>query len=256
VRFREVFRYELGYRLRSLSTWAYAAFLFLVTAGGLAATAEGGDAIHANAPREMAEAIVLFGGLFGLLVSAALFGDAAIRDATARMDPLLATTRLQKAEYLGGRFLAALAVNALVVLAVPAGFFAATVSPFVEPEALGPQRLAAYLQPLLLFVLPNLVLVGAILFTIGALARQVIPVYLGTAGVFVGYLVAANYWNTLESPTLAALGDPLGINALLWMTRYWTPSELESRLHGFPAMLVWNRVLWLAVAVEIGRAHV
>ena len=30
MRLREVFRYELGYRLRSPSTWAYAAFLFLV----------------------------------------------------------------------------------------------------------------------------------------------------------------------------------------------------------------------------------
>jgi ABC-type transport system involved in multi-copper enzyme maturation permease subunit len=250
VRLRDVFRYELAYRLRSGSTWAYAAFLFLVMCWGLAATADGGDAVNANAPQGIAQGTVLFGGLFGLLVSAALFGDAAIRDIASGMDPLLYTTRLRKAEYLGGRFLAALAINAIVVVAIPLGFFVATVT-VVEADAVGPFRLAAYLQPLLLFLLPNLALVGAILFTIGTLARQAIPVYLGVAGIFISYIVAANYWTAIESPMLSALVDPLGINALLAMTWYWTPAELETRLLGFPTMLLWNRLLWLAIAAGL-----
>ena len=112
MRLLEVFRYEFGYRLRSPSTWAYAAFLFLVTCWGLVATADGGDAVNANSAQGVAQGTALFGGLFGLLVSAALFADAAIRDVAAGMDPLLYTTRLRKAEYLAGRFLAALAMNA------------------------------------------------------------------------------------------------------------------------------------------------
>jgi ABC-2 type transport system permease protein len=250
VRLREIFQYELGYRLRSPSTWAYAAFLFLIMIWGLAATAEGSDAVKVNAPQQVAQGIVLFGGLFGLLVSAALFGDAAIRDVASGMDPLLYTTRLRKAEYLGGRFLAALAINALLVWALPLGFWVATWT-VAEADAVGPNRLAAYLQPVLLFLLPNLVLVGAVLFTIGALARQVIPVYLGAAGVFIGYTVAANHWLGIESPVLSALADPLGINALMAMTRYWTPVELGTRLIGFPTMLAWNRVLWLAIAAGV-----
>ncbi len=251
MRLREVFRYELGYHLRSPSTWAYAAFLFLVMGWGIVATAEGSAAVHLNAPQQVAQGTVLFGGLFGLLVSAALFGQAAIRDVAAGMDPLLYTTRLRKAEYLGGRFLAALAVNAIVVLAIPLGFWVATVTPFVEAEAVGANRLAAYLQPLLLFLLPNLVLVGAILFTIGSVARRTVPVYLGAAAVFIGYMNVADDWYRIESPMLSALADPLGINALMAMTRYWTPLELNTRLIGFPAMLVWNRVLWLAVAAGV-----
>lgn len=252
MRLREVFRYELGYHLRSPSTWTYAALLFLVMGWGLVATAaEGGAAVRVNAPQEVAQGTVLFGGLCGLLVSAALFGQAAIRDVAAGMDPLLYTTRLRKAEYLGGRFLAALAVNAIVVLAIPLGFWVATVTPFVEAEAIGANRFAAYLQPLLLFLLPNLVLVGAILFTIGSAARRTVPVYLGAAAVFIGYMNVADDWYRIESPMLSALADPLGINALMAMTRYWTPSELNTRLIGFPAMLVWNRVLWIAVAAGV-----
>jgi len=250
VRLREVFRYEFEYRLRSPSTWTYAAFLFLVMCWGLLVSADDASAVSANAPQRVAQGTVLFGGLFGLLVSAALFGDAAIRDVAAGMDPLLYTTRLRKAEYLGGRFLAALAINAIVVLALPLGFWVCSVT-LADAEAIGPNRLAAYLQPLLLLLWPNLVLVGAIQFTIGTLARQAIPVYLGTAGVFIGYIVAANYWHGIESPLLSTLADPLGINALLGMSRYWTPSELETRLIGFPTMLVWSRVLWLAIAAGV-----
>ena len=250
MRFDEVFRYELEYRVRSGSTWIHAAALFLIMLWGLAATGDGA-VVNVNAPREIAEGTVLFGGTFGLLVSAALFGDAAIRDVAVGMDPLLVTTRLRKAEFLGGRFLAALTVNIIVAVAIPVAHPIGTATPLFEPDALGPFRPAAYLQPFLLFHLPNLVLVGAILFTIAALARHVIPVYLGAIGIFIGYIVAANYWGGIESPLLSALADPLGINALLEMTRYWTAAEQNERLIGFPTMLLWNRVLWLVIAAAV-----
>src|SRR5690606_26025531 len=114
VRFREVFRYELEYRLRSASTWVYAAVLFgLAFAFGL--TASPFDAaVHANAPAHVAFAALIV-SLPGLAVTAALFGDAAVRDVQAGMDALLFTSPLRKAEYLGGRFLAVLAVNAALL---------------------------------------------------------------------------------------------------------------------------------------------
>ena len=233
MRFGEVFRYEFGYRMRSASTWGYAVFLFLIIVWGTLATADGG-AVNANAPIQVAQATVLFGGLFGLAVSAALFGDAAIRDVAVGMDQLLFTTRLRKAEFLGGRFLAALAVNAIVVLALPLGHMVVIATPLVGSEPLGPFRLAAYAQPLLLFSWPNLILAGAILFAIGALARHVVPVYLAAIGTLIGYVTAANYWTGVDNRLLSALGDPLGINALLAMNQYWTPANKNAQLIGFP----------------------
>ena len=250
MRFGEVFRYEFGYRMRSASTWGYAVFLFLIIVWGTLATADGG-AVNANAPIQVAQATVLFGGLFGLAVSAALFGDAAIRDVAVGMDQLLFTTRLRKAEFLGGRFLAALAVNAIVVLALPLGHMVVIATPLVGSEPLGPFRLAAYAQPLLLFSWPNLILAGAILFAIGALARHVVPVYLAAIGTLIGYVTAANYWTGVDNRLLSALGDPLGINALLAMNQYWTPANKNAQLIGFPTLMLLNRVLWVAVAAAV-----
>jgi ABC-2 type transport system permease protein len=251
MRFGEVFRYEFSHRLRSVSTWLYAGFLFLIGFWIIHVAVTGTNPIHVNAPQGLAEKTALFCGLFGILVTAGLFSDAAIRDRAAGMDPLLFTTRLRPAEYLGGRFLAALAINSIVVVASPIGIAVATMMPYLPRDAFGPNHLAAYLQPVLLFLLPNLVLVGAILFTIAALTRQAIPVYLGAIAIFIGYLVAANYWSGITNPMLSALADPLGINALKAMTAYWTASERNARLIGFPSMLLWNRLLWLAIAAAL-----
>ncbi|HEX6292488.1 MAG TPA: M1 family aminopeptidase [Herpetosiphonaceae bacterium] len=251
MKFREVFRYELEYRLRSTSTWVYAGCLFLLAVWMFLATADGEGGGHANAPERLAGGAAIIGTV-GMLVTAALFGDAAVRDVAAGMDPLLFTSPLRKADYLGGRFLAALAVNAVVMLAIPLGLLAATglVGSF-ESEPVGPFRGGAYVQPYLLFLLPNLVLAGAILYTIGVLARQVVPVYLGAIGLFISYLTAMNALGQIENPVLSVLSDPLGIRALEETTRYWTAAERNARLIGFPVGLVWNRAVWLAVAAAI-----
>lgn len=251
MRFGEVFRYELAYRLRSISTWLYAGFLFLIAFWVIHVAVTGTNPIHVNAPQDLAEKTALFCGLFGILVTAGLFSDAAIRDRTAGMDALLFTTRLRPAEYLGGRFLAALVINCIVVFAIPIGLALATKMPYLPRDAFGPNHLSAYLQPVLLFLLPNLVLIGAILFTIAALTRRVIPVYLGAIAIFIGYLVAASAWSDITNPLLSALADPFGINALKAMTAYWTASERNTRLIGFPSMLLWNRLLWLAIAAAL-----
>src|SRR5262245_9655546 len=50
---------------------------------------------------------------------------------------------------------------------------------------------------------------------------------------------------------LSALADPLGSSALQKLTRYWTTAERDTRFVGFPALLVWSRVVWLAVAATL-----
>ena len=190
-------------------------------------------------------------GMLGLLVSAALFGDAAVRDIRVEMDPLLFTLSLQKAEYLGGRFLATLVANVVVVLAIPLGLAVTTLIGFPDPAGYGPFRLVAYLQSYLLFVLPNVVFAGAVLFATGVLARQMIPVYLGASGLFISYLLTVNVGGQIENPVLSLLADPVGIRALGEMTELWTAAERNTRLIGFPAELMWNRVVWLAVAAAV-----
>ena len=250
MKFREIVRYELEHRLRSPSTWIFAAVLFglafmMMSGGG---TPIGG--VNANAPIQLA-LVSLILGIFGLAISAALFSDAAVRDVASEMDPLLFTSPLSKAEYLGGRYVAALAANAVVLLAIPVGLAMPQLLGLVDPTTtLGPFSAAAYLHPWLVLLLPNLVFTGAVLFTIGVLARQVVAVFLGAIGLFMVTMFTLGPGGEGVHPVASVLG-PLGFHALNELTQYWTVAERNARLIGLPTNLMWNRVFWLSLAAAV-----
>ena len=87
-----------------------ALFAFLLTRGNFLADALRDD-FFLNSPFVVA-VVTVFGSLIWLLVAAAVAGETAARDVQTRMHPLTYTSPIRKAEYLGGRFLAAFLLNA------------------------------------------------------------------------------------------------------------------------------------------------
>ena len=241
----EVFRFEVGYRFTRLSTWIYAGLLLLVPF--LLLHVIGGGTGWMNSPNDVATTSTLT-AMFGMIVTAALFGDAATRDLQTGMHPLIYSTPIRKAEYLGGRFLGALLVNALLLIAVPLGQIIAAVMPYMESQKFGPLRLDAFVQTYVLFLIPNLLLTAAVLFTIASLKRQMLPTFLGGIGLFIVFMVAKAVRESITVPTLRLLTDPFGVLVLEDHTKYWTPSQLNSEAIGFPSALILNRLFWLGIA--------
>jgi hypothetical protein len=142
-------------------------------------------------------AVTVFGSLIWLPVAAAVAGDAAARDVQTRMHPLAYTAPVGKADYLGGRFLAAFVLEALILLAVH--------SPGVEAEILGPFRPAAYLSAYVIVALPNAFVATAIQFWSAALNGRPNASYLGGVLLFfAAYGVIPNPGE--ESPDHAVWG--------------------------------------------------
>ena len=243
-----ILRYELARQLRRPATWVYAALLAATVLGLVAAGASpavGGSGY--DAPVRVA-AFALFTGLLATLVTAALFVEAGHRDVRWRMDALFFTAPLQTRQYLGGRFLGVLAVNALLLLAIPAALAVGTLLPQVRAELHGPFRPGAYLLPYLLLLLPNLLLNAAVLFGVTVLTRRSLPGYLGALALLATYLITMNEVASPEGSTLAALLDPTGAAAMMTATRDWTRAEQDARLVGLGGLLLWNRLLWTSVA--------
>jgi ABC-type transport system involved in multi-copper enzyme maturation permease subunit len=250
-----VFRYELAMQARRAFPW-----LSFVVLTGLAykiATASHvkdarGDGYFFNAPIVIAVVTLMSGSVPGLAVAAGFAGEAAARDAHARTHPLVYCTPVGKGAYLGGRFLAAFALFALVSLAGPLGSFLATLAPGVEPELLGPFRPAAYLTAYFVVALPNAFLVTALGFALAALTRR------ATASYFAGVLVSGAALGSLEyvAEKLGHWGagkllDPLGLVALSALSKTLTPAEKSARLVGLDGALLANRLAWLAVALSL-----
>ena len=250
--FLAVAAYELKYRLTRISTHVYAVLFFalafllgLSAAGGFDSVSVASNAL-ANSPYLIAGLVAEL-GLFGVIVTASFMGHALVKDFENGMHPLLFTTPLSKAAYLGGRFTGAAIANLYVMLAMVPGLMVAFAFPTVDPDTLGAFRAAAYVQPFLTFVVPNVLITGAVFFALAATTRSMLPNYVGGVLLLVGWLVAGVLAGDTELLETAALVDPFGLFASQVLTRYWTPAEQNALLVPVEGVLLWNRVIWLAV---------
>jgi ABC-type transport system involved in multi-copper enzyme maturation permease subunit len=259
--FGGIVRFELGYYLRRISTWVYfliffaLGFLLVQLAGGAwdseqEAHSGSGCNVYENSAYSVAGSVATL-ALFGVLVTAALLGNAIYRDFDTRIHPLFFTTPVSKRAYLGGRFTGALIVNALVFVGIPLGLLVGSLMPWLDAERMGPVHLAYYVQPYLVFVLPDLLLTGAIFFSLAAVTRRMLPNHVGGVFLLVGYLLSSEYLSQLENRTRAALIDPFGAGALDVVTKYWTPAERNVRMVPFDGLLLANRAIWVAVGLAI-----
>ncbi|HET7460747.1 MAG TPA: ABC transporter permease [Longimicrobium sp.] len=252
MRFREIFRFELAYQLRRASAWLCFAVLFAFSFWMMAGSRPTDETVYQNAPYGIAFATVV-AGVIWLLIGASVAGEAAARDVQTRMHPLAYTAPVGKAEYLGGRFLAAFAANALVLLAVPAGILLGVYLPRGEGVLLGPFRPAAYLTAYGCITLPFAFAATAIQFWWATLSRRPMSSYLAGVLLFVtSTFVPLALGRLLGVRELAGLLDLVGIGGVvLGLGDSWSAAEKNTRLVGVEPTFVANRLIWLAVALGV-----
>ncbi len=255
-----ILAFEFSQRLRRISTYVYflvffaLGFLFVLMSGGAFPNATvdfgTGGRVLVTSPFAL-NLIIMYISFFGVVVSAALAGQATFQDVENNTTAFLYTAPITKFDYLGGRFLGALAVQLVIFTSVGLGAWAGTRMPWLDPARVGPQSALAYLQPYFTLVIPNLILTSAIFFALAALGRRMLPVYAGSVLLLIGYFVATQISSDLTTSTLAAMVDPFGGNAVGQLTQYWTPFQRNTQLIPFTGVLVWNRMLWLAFGAAI-----
>lgn len=250
MRLLEIFRFEISHWSRRFSTWIYLGLLVVFGLYWTVILSDPAGSTDVNAPVQIALVLLII-GFVGVAITAALFTDAAIRDHRLKIQPLLLTTPLRRWEYLGGRFLGALTINALLLAVVPVSMAVGTQMPFVDPETLGPFRPRAYIDPYLFLLLPGLVFNAAVLFGTSLLTRRAISGYLTGLVLFVGYVLAVAWTSTLQHPQLGTLLDPSGLLAVSETAEAWTFVERNARLVDASGLLLWNRLLWMAIGLAV-----
>lgn len=248
MKFWKIFRVEFAYLVRSISTWLYLAVLLVFTLVMNGVTTPG-DGVYPNNTFHIT-ALTVMGGLLWLVMGAALAGEAAARDVQTRMHPLTYTTPLTKLHYLGGRFLAAFAVNAGLVLSLPLGTLLSFYLPGINPDGLLPFRPLAYLNVYFLIALPNAFVATALQFTFAALSRRVMTGYVASLLLaLVAQVIAITAAKLFGNWDLVKLLDPVGVAGIVGNElQTWTATEKNTRLLTLEGMFLWNRVLWLSVA--------
>src|SRR5262249_51035646 len=252
--FANIFSFEIRYWLRSWMLWIF--FLVIGTIFFLVAVREHvtvGDAIgntKHNAPY-LIQYFYAIAGFFTALMTTAFVNSAAARDFSLNTHQILFSTPIKRFDFLLGRFLGATFVSVIPMLAVSVAMLLAKLAPWVDPDRFGPVIWKAHLYAVLVFAIPNTFLFAAILFAIAILVRNEIASFVGALVLLIGYGVADGLLQNLDRAKIGALLDPFGIRAFSYVTKYWTVAERNTLSVGFSGMMLWNRLLWLAVGLAV-----
>src|SRR3954464_10313810 len=158
--------FEIRSQLRNPVFWVSIAIFFLlgfgITASENVSVGTPG-AVHENAPYAIAVASAIF-TLFYLFVVTAFVANAIVRDDSSGFAPIVRATSVTARQIVIGRFLGGLIIAWLGSLSVPVGMWVGSIMPWVDPETVGPQRIAYYAWNFAIFALPNVFLMSALLF--------------------------------------------------------------------------------------------
>jgi ABC-2 type transport system permease protein len=249
--FIEIARFEFRYLLRNPLLWATAAFTFgllfiATTAGGFELGSEGG--LFENASYALLRDYINLSMIF-MFATTSFVANVIIRDDETNFGPIVRSTQITKFQYLGGRFCGSFAAAALCMLAMPLAVWIGSAMPFADAATLGPNRVADHLYGYFLIALPNVLFHSALFFALATITRSMMAMYLGVMALVIAFFNMQGSF--ADQPTLqkiAPLLDPFGARALSNAARFWTIAERNVMLPEFAGMLLYNRLIWLAIA--------
>lgn len=247
---RAMLTFELRYHFRQL-TWKIAALLFLLLGmlgihGGF-----GGEEVHTNAPYVITVLTGLL-SLFSIFVSTLFCANVVLRDTTHKMDAILFTTSVERMPYFSVRFVGLLLSVFIMLLLSATGMLAGSL--MTGAARRGPVVLYHYLQPLVIFGLPNILFICSLIFSTALLTRNMRATYAAGVLLYILYLTGSILGNSplmagsapkaTATGLLSLLPDPFGLAAFFSETKFWSVQQRNSMVFtpGYPFLL--NRLLW------------
>ncbi|WP_051292885.1 ABC transporter permease/M1 family aminopeptidase [Olivibacter sitiensis] len=258
--FKEIYFFELRQGFKKPATYIYFSIYFgLSLVVGMAIvgyfnTATTDTNTIANSTYAVSEMLVGFNdsilGLVNSVILVAIMATAIQKDYEYNTHPLFFTKPIKKSTYFFGRFLGAFTLALLVFFGQVIGYFTGTLFG-LGTDLVGPFHAWSFLSPFLVFTVPNLLLLGIIFFSLTTFTRNTLTAYLLCIILLIIRIVSDTITADLDNKTMAALLEPFGANALQLATQYWTPSEQNSLAIPLSGILLYNRLLWLAIAIAI-----
>lgn len=253
--FLTIFKQEIKYWFNKPAFYIYLVIFFLLSFFLSAASAGFFDSITAttgssrivNSPigvNNLLNGLTIF--IFFLFPS--IIGVSIHRDFKSEMHTILYSYPFTKANYLFAKFLSGIVVVTIIVLSIAIGMMIGFRFPGTNPDLVGPLQLSTYFKAYVVFILPNILLFGAIVFAVVTFSRNIAA---GFITVIVLLFVQGVLESSLSEPEqrgLLAILDPFGAASVNYYTKYWTPSEQNELQIPIEEMIIYNRLLWLAIA--------
>jgi ABC-2 type transport system permease protein len=248
--FWQIAWFEIRFWLRSWMLWIFLFIIGLLICGAISSDEVLSDFglsnIYRNAPFAIANYYAIV-GVFTLLMTAIFVNSAALRDFTCNTHQMVFSTPLRRRDLLLGRFFGATVVSAIPMLGVSVGVLLAKYLPGADAEQWEAVNWTAHLKGVLLFALPDTFFTAAILFAVAVVWRREIVAFIAAILVFTGRALTNQLFQDVKWEKFRALLDPFGFRAFSLITKYWTVADKNTLSVSFGGLLLWNRLLWVAV---------
>lgn len=253
--FYTIFKHELNYWLKKPSTYIFAGILFFVacflsalSAGIMdSVTVTTGSSRIVNSPiaiNDLFNTLAIF--LFFLFPS--IIGASVYRDYKSNMHSILYSYPFNKVNYLSAKFLSSFLIVLGIILVAGIGLFIGFRLPGTNSEIVGAFNISAYLHAYFVYIIPNVLLFGAIVFAVVTFTRNIAVGFIAVILLMFIQSIAESFLSNPDNRFWAALFDPFGSQAASYYTRYWTIAEQNESMPVFKGVVIYNRILWLGVA--------
>ncbi|MEM9896226.1 MAG: ABC transporter permease, partial [Bacteroidota bacterium] len=173
-----------------------------------------------------------------------IIGGTINKDYSSNTSNVLYSYPFSKTDYLLAKFIAGLIVTILVMLTTALGAMLGGYLPGVNPDLLTEFSLLNYVQPYLIYVIPNTIFFGAIVFGVVTFSRSISAGFVAVITLFLLQGIAETVVGNLDNKELGALIDPFGAGASSYYTEYWTVSEQNENSLPFEGYVIYNRLIW------------
>jgi ABC-2 type transport system permease protein len=253
--FVSIFSFEFKRWLRNTSFYIYIA-LFFVLAFFTAASSMGvfdsvtvTTASNAKANSPIALNNLINGlSIFIYFLLPTIIGASVYRDFKYNTHTILFSYPFSKISYLAGKFLSSLCIVILITLFVGIATYVASWLPWANAEMLTEYKFSTYIHIYLVYIIPNLILYGAIVFALVTFSRNVYVGFISIVLLLVVQGLLENLTQDIDNRYLVALLEPFGSEAFAYYTRYWTIAEQNENPLPFEGAIIYNRLIWLGVA--------
>ena len=253
--FSTIFKQELKYWFHKPIFYIYISIFFLISLLISATTAGIWDGITGTtgSSRIVNSPIGVTGLLNGLSILIfflfpSIIGVSIYRDFKSEMHTILYSYPFTKANYLFAKFFSGIVVVSVIVLVIAFGMSIGFRFPGTNSEIVGDFNIMTYLQTYLIYILPNVLFFGAVVFAIVTFSRNIAAGFITVIILFFAQGAIASIFSDPEQASLLAILDPFGSAAADYYTRYWTVSEQNELQIPIKELIIYNRLLWLAIS--------
>ncbi|MFH4965589.1 M1 family aminopeptidase [Gaetbulibacter sp. M235] len=256
--FSTIYLHELRYWFKKPAFYIYMA-IFLVLSLFLSASSAGifdfltvstGSSKIVNSPMGV---IGLFNGLttFIFFLFPSIIGVTIYRDYKSEMHTILYSYPFSKANYLFAKFLSGITIVTIITLVIGLGMLVGFRLPGTNQDIVGPVILQAYVQAYFVYIIPNILLFGAIVFAVVTFTRNIAAGFITVVLLMLVQGIVANLLSDPENRLISSLLDPFGAEAANYYTRYWTVTEQNEMMLPVKGVIIYNRLIWLGIALAV-----